>query len=51
VTDPSGKHDTFIRLPFTLAPEVLVELVNRLSRAWAELQRHGPSSAPLQTIV
>lgn len=51
VTDPSGKHDTFIRLPFTLEPDVLVELVHRLSRAWAELQRHGPSSAPLQTIV
>ncbi|WP_327388838.1 hypothetical protein [Streptomyces sp. NBC_01207] len=37
-TDPSGDHDAYVRLPFTL-PEPrlveLVELVARLARAWA----------------
>jgi DNA-binding transcriptional MocR family regulator len=43
--DPSGAHDTFIRLPFTFPIEVLTELVHRLQRAWTELQRHGPATA------
>jgi DNA-binding transcriptional MocR family regulator len=35
--DPSGAHDTFIRLPLTFPVEVLTELVYRLQRAWTEL--------------
>jgi DNA-binding transcriptional MocR family regulator len=42
-TDPSGGHDRHIRLPFTLPEEDIAELVQRLSAAWAELVRHGPS--------
>ncbi|MFD7910816.1 PLP-dependent aminotransferase family protein [Streptomyces sp. NPDC059752] len=34
-TDPSGDHDAYVRLPFTLPEPRLVELVARLSRAWA----------------
>jgi DNA-binding transcriptional MocR family regulator len=50
--DPSGAHDTYIRLPFTFPVEVLTELVGRLRRAWTELQRHGPAAtAPLQPVV
>jgi DNA-binding transcriptional MocR family regulator len=50
--DPSGAHDTYIRLPFTFPLEVLTELVERLRRAWAELQRHGPATtASLQPVV
>jgi DNA-binding transcriptional MocR family regulator len=32
--------DQFIRVPFTLAPEVLVDAVGRLARAW-EMVEHG----------
>jgi DNA-binding transcriptional MocR family regulator len=39
-TDPTGRHDDHIRLPFTLPAEVSTELVERLTRAWAELNRH-----------
>lgn len=53
--DPSGTngaHDTYLRVPFTFPEEVLTELVERLARAWAELQRHGPATTiPLQPIV
>jgi DNA-binding transcriptional MocR family regulator len=42
--DPSGAHDSYVRLPFTFPTDVLTELVHRLSKAWTELQRHG--SAP-----
>jgi DNA-binding transcriptional MocR family regulator len=49
--DPSGAHDHYIRLPFTFPAPVLAELVDRLERAWAELQRHGPPSGPPQPIV
>jgi DNA-binding transcriptional MocR family regulator len=49
--DPTGRHDTFIRVPFTFPVEVLTELVHRLSRAWADLQRHGPAAAPLRPVV
>jgi DNA-binding transcriptional MocR family regulator len=42
VMDPSGAHDGYLRLPFTFPVQVLTELVERLRRAWTELQRHGP---------
>lgn len=45
VMDPGGGHGDHIRLPFTFAPEVLDELVHRLARAWAEIERHGPAPA------
>lgn len=41
-TDPGGRHDSFIRLPFTYPPDVLTEAVHRLPRAWADFRRHGP---------
>ncbi|WP_374776746.1 PLP-dependent aminotransferase family protein [Streptomyces sp. NBC_01310] len=34
-TDPSGAHDAYVRLPFTLPEPRLAELVTRLSTAWA----------------
>lgn len=50
--DPEGAHDNYIRMPLTFPPDTLVELVRRLARAWAELQRHGPcDDAPLHPIV
>jgi DNA-binding transcriptional MocR family regulator len=50
--DPSGAHDSSLRLPFTFPVQVLTELVARLARAWTELQRHGPAATtPLQPIV
>ncbi|RCG33327.1 PLP-dependent aminotransferase family protein [Sphaerisporangium album] len=48
--DPGGGHANHIRLPFTFAPEVLDELVDRLARAWAEFERHGPAPAT-QVVV
>lgn len=50
-TDPSGAHDTYIRLPFTFTGVVLAEVVNRLARAWAELTRHGPLTGPPRPII
>lgn len=41
-TDPTGAHDNHVRVPFTFPHEVITELVRRLARAWADLQRHGP---------
>ncbi|MQA84817.1 MAG: aminotransferase class I/II-fold pyridoxal phosphate-dependent enzyme [Streptosporangiales bacterium] len=50
--DPEGTHDNYLRMPLTFPPDTLVELVRRLARAWAELQRHGPcDDAPLHPIV
>lgn len=50
--DPDGGHDDHVRIPFTFAPEVLVELVRSLASAAAELARHGPTdSCPLRPIV
>jgi DNA-binding transcriptional MocR family regulator len=40
-TDPTGRHDNHIRLPFTLPEPEVTELVARLAAAWAELSRHG----------
>lgn len=40
-TDPSGRHDNHIRLPFTLPEADLTELVTRLVTAWTALARHG----------
>ncbi len=50
-TDPSGGHDNFIRLPYTLPTETLTELVRRLSRAWQDLHRRGPEHVPLHPAV
>ncbi len=44
--DVAGRHDGFLRLPVTFPPELLPELGDRLARAWADLRRHGPISAP-----
>ncbi len=50
--DPSGAHDTHIRLPFTFPEDTLTELVHRLRGAWTDLQRHGPAdTSPLSAIV
>ncbi|MEU8266025.1 PLP-dependent aminotransferase family protein [Sphaerisporangium sp. NPDC049002] len=38
-TDPTGAHDRFIRLAFTLDPAVLDRLVDRLAGAWSEFER------------
>lgn len=43
--DPDGRHDDHLRIPFTFDPPVLRELVHRLTRAWSELQRHGPADS------
>ncbi|GAA3124138.1 PLP-dependent aminotransferase family protein [Streptosporangium carneum] len=48
--DPDGGHGNHIRLPFTFAPSTLDELVHRLARAWAEIERHGPAPA-VQIVV
>ncbi|WP_432039127.1 PLP-dependent aminotransferase family protein [Streptomyces cucumeris] len=37
VTDPSGAHDSHIRIPLTLPEERLTALVDRLAAAWADL--------------
>ncbi|MEV6400969.1 PLP-dependent aminotransferase family protein [Streptomyces sp. NPDC051907] len=50
-TDPSGGHDAYIRLPFTYPPDVLTEAVRRLTRAWADLRRHGPAPGPATPVV
>lgn len=50
-TDPTGGHDNFIRLPFTLPAEVLTELVHRLSLAWGDLHRRNGDSLPLPPVV
>ncbi|MFD9410061.1 PLP-dependent aminotransferase family protein [Streptomyces sp. NPDC059989] len=34
-TDPSGAHDTHVRLPFTLPPPRLETLTSRLATAWS----------------
>lgn len=50
--DPSGGHDSYLRLPFTLPPDTLTQLVPRLATAWSELKRHGPCDThPLRPIV
>ncbi|MGH3645959.1 MAG: PLP-dependent aminotransferase family protein [Micromonosporaceae bacterium] len=36
--DPSGAHDSYIRLPYTFPTDVLTEVVRRLTSAWAELR-------------
>jgi DNA-binding transcriptional MocR family regulator len=38
-TDPTGAHDSHIRLPFCFPDDVLTELVHRLARAWGESRR------------
>ncbi len=51
-TDFTGAHDNYLRIPFTLEPALLSEMVTRLARAWTELRRHGPrDSRPLRPII
>jgi len=38
---PAGGMDRFLRLPYVLPPEDLVEAVRRLRAAWAEVERSG----------
>ncbi|WP_433334059.1 PLP-dependent aminotransferase family protein [Spirillospora sp. CA-294931] len=40
--DPTGTHDTYLRLPYTFPAPVLTEVVTRLTTAWTELTAHGP---------
>ncbi|WP_018681806.1 PLP-dependent aminotransferase family protein [Actinokineospora enzanensis] len=49
-TDPTGAHDNYLRLPVTFRTETITELVHRLARAWADLQRHGPAE-PSRPVV
>jgi DNA-binding transcriptional MocR family regulator len=50
--DPSGRHDSYLRMPFCFSEETLVELVRRLATAWAELRQHGPWQPPrLRPVV
>ncbi len=39
--DPTGAHDSYIRVPYTFPPATLIELTTRLTRAWTDWQRHG----------
>lgn len=41
-TDPTGAHDTYLRLPYTFPTDVMSEAVARLASAWHDLVRHGP---------
>lgn len=50
VTDPTGRHDSYLRLPYTFPADTLTELVARLTRAWSELMRHGPATASLDAV-
>ena len=50
-TDPSGVHDSYIRLPYNFPHEVLVEVVERLARSWREFTRHGPLEAARLPVV
>lgn len=49
--DPTGRHDNYVRVPFTLPADVITELVDRLARAWVDLRRHGPVQDPVEPIV
>ncbi|WP_019816275.1 aminotransferase-like domain-containing protein [Saccharomonospora saliphila] len=50
--DPTGRHDSYLRIPFLREPDVLAELVDRLAAAWTELCRHGPrDDTPLRPVV
>ncbi|GII85820.1 putative GntR-family regulatory protein [Sphaerisporangium siamense] len=44
ITDPTGRHDHYLRLPFTFREDVLDGLVERLAGAWAEFTRRGPTA-------
>ncbi|GLZ39735.1 PLP-dependent aminotransferase family protein [Actinokineospora sp. NBRC 105648] len=50
-TDPSGAHDNHLRLPFTFPVETITELVDRLTRAWHDLRRHGPAENLTRPVV
>ncbi len=42
-----GTMERLLRLPYTLPDEDLREAVDRLARAWAELDRAGGAYSPL----
>jgi DNA-binding transcriptional MocR family regulator len=49
--DPSGDHDSYLRIPYCFSPEFVTEVVLRLAAAWADLQQHGPWVPRLQPVV
>jgi DNA-binding transcriptional MocR family regulator len=50
--DATGEYDDCLRLPFTFELPTIVEMISRLARAWAELERHGPTEAtPLRPVI
>jgi DNA-binding transcriptional MocR family regulator len=49
---PEGGLERFVRLPYTHAPDVLVEAVDRLARAWSAAARHpGPARSPSPLVA
>lgn len=50
-TDPSGAHDSYIRLAYTFPHQMLAEVVTRLASAWVDFTRHGPLASSRMPIV
>ncbi|CAL9417133.1 Histidinol-phosphate aminotransferase [Nocardiopsis dassonvillei] len=48
---PADLHDRYFRLPVPFDAAEREEVVWRLSRAWRELDRHGPVGAPVPLVV
>lgn len=48
---PTDAHDRYFRLPVPADAAGREEVVWRLSRAWRELDRHGPVDAPVPLVV
>ncbi|MDT0327510.1 aminotransferase-like domain-containing protein [Nocardiopsis lambiniae] len=48
---PQEHHDRYFRLPVPFEAEGREEIVWRLSRAWRELDRHGPIDAPVPLMI
>jgi DNA-binding transcriptional MocR family regulator len=49
--DPSGAHDSFLRMPYCFTEEFMTEVVRRLATAWADLEQHGPWVPRLRPVV
>ncbi|MFI0423548.1 PLP-dependent aminotransferase family protein [Spongiactinospora sp. 9N601] len=47
LADPSGRHDSYIRLPCTFSAEAMVAVVRKLAGAWARLSERSSNSAGL----
>ncbi|PZS25959.1 MAG: GntR family transcriptional regulator [Pseudonocardiales bacterium] len=50
-TDPTGRHDSYLRLPYTFPEETLTEAIRRLTHAWEEFTRHGPPADPVWPTI